>query len=72
MGVAERFLMEIERVATLLIQHPELGTPSGNGRRTFPLQIFPYSVVYRVDEGDLLILVVRHQQRKPGHGGSRR
>ncbi len=70
--VAERFLTEFERVANLLMRHPGFGTPASRGRRVFPLQVFPYSVVYRDLEGSIRILVVRHQHRKPSYGGGRR
>jgi plasmid stabilization system protein ParE len=44
--VARRFLNEFERVATLLVEYPDFGTPTTRGRRVFPLRLFPYSVVY--------------------------
>jgi len=70
--VAERFLEEFERVAKLLVEYPDLGTPTTRGRRTFPLKVFPYSVVYRNLESSIRILIVRHQHRKPSYAGSRR
>ena len=70
--VAERFLEEFERVAKLLVEYPDLGTPTTRGRRTFPLKVFPYSVVYRNLESSIRILIVRHQHRKPGYAGGRR
>jgi plasmid stabilization system protein ParE len=70
--VAVRFLEEFERIAKLLVEHPSLGTPTTRGRRTFPLKVFPYLVVYRNLETSIRILIVRHQHRKPGHTGSRR
>jgi toxin ParE1/3/4 len=70
--VARRFLDEFERVAALLVEFPGIGTPGAWGRRMFPLQVFPYSVVYRSVQEGLHIVVVRHQRRKPGYGGSRR
>lgn len=70
--VAVRFLEEFERVAKLLVEHPGLGTPTTRGRRTFPLKVFPYSVVYRNLESSIRVLIVRHQHRKPGYAGSRR
>lgn len=69
--VAERFLEEFERIAKLLVKHPGLGIPTTRGRRTFPLKIFPYSVIYRNLESSIRILIVRHQHRKPGAGGRR-
>lgn len=70
--VAERFLEEFEHATKLLLEHPDLGMLSTKGRRTFPLKIFPYSVVYRKLESNILILIVRHQHRKPSYAGSRR
>lgn len=70
--VAQRFLAEFERVAKLLVKHPGMGTPATQGRRVFPLRVFPYSVVYRSLESGIRIIVVRHQHRKPGFGGARR
>ncbi|WP_409050654.1 type II toxin-antitoxin system RelE/ParE family toxin [Variovorax guangxiensis] len=70
--VAQRFLSEFERVADLLVKHPGFGTPSASGRRAFPLRVFPYTLVYRQGDAGILILVVRHQHRKPSYGGARR
>ena len=69
--VAARFLEEFERVAELLLEHHDLGAPIARGRRVFPLRLFPYSVVYRNIETGILILVVRHQHRKPGYAERR-
>jgi plasmid stabilization system protein ParE len=69
--VAEHFLEEFERVAKLLVEYPRLGTPATKGRRTFPLKVFPYSVVYRDFGINIRILIVRHQHRKPGYTGGR-
>ena len=70
--VAERFLEEFERIAKLLVKHPGLGIPTTRGRRTFPLKIFPYSVIYRNLESSIRILILRHQHRKPDYAGGRR
>jgi len=71
-GVAHRLLNEFERVAKLLEQFPGIGTPTADGRQSFPLVDFPYSVIYREEEAGIRILVVRHQNRDPGYGESRR
>jgi plasmid stabilization system protein ParE len=70
--VAERFLDEFERVARLLVEYPDIGTPSTKGRRTYPLRVFPYSVVYRPMANGIRIIIVRHQRMKPGYGSARR
>lgn len=71
MAVAKRYLDEIERVFKLLVQHPGFGTPITKGRRSYPLKVFPYSVVYRPIDGEIRILIVRHQHRMPGFAARR-
>ena len=69
---AARFVAEFERVANLLVQVPGLGTPMSKGRRIQPFKIFRYSVVYRLVDASVRILVVRHRRRSPSFGGERR
>jgi toxin ParE1/3/4 len=69
---AAKFLAEFERVANLLVDHPGLGTPMSRGRKIHPLRVFKYSVVYRMAEGRVRILVVRHRRRQPGYGNDRK
>ena len=68
---AAKFLAEFERVANLLVEHPGLGTPMSRGRKIHPLKVFKYSVVYRMLEDRVRILVVRHRRRKPSYGNAR-
>jgi plasmid stabilization system protein ParE len=70
-GVAARFLSEFERVVALLEDFPEMGTPTNERRRSYPLTGFPYSVIYRHVEAGVRILVVRHQSRDPDFGEHR-
>lgn len=70
-ALAARFVAEFERVAGLLLLNPALGTPRSRGRRGFPTARFPFTVVYRdVPEG-ILVLVVKHDRRRPGYGAAR-
>jgi toxin ParE1/3/4 len=68
---ASKFLAEFERVANLLVEHPGLGTPMSRGRKVHPLKVFKYSVVYRLVENHVRILVVRHRRRRPSYGNAR-
>lgn len=68
---AERFLDEVERAIRHLVEYPDLGVPFARSRRMFPLNIFPYALVYRATESGIRILIVRHQHRKPGFGRER-
>ena len=69
--LSRRFLDEFERVAELLDEYPKFGTPTEDERRSYPLQVFPYSLIYRPVGGDVRILVVRHQNRDPEYGNER-
>ena len=70
-AVAARFVAEFKRVAQLLSEFPELGSPRSEGRRGFSMSIFPYTVVYRATSNGILILVVKHDARRPGYGSTR-
>jgi plasmid stabilization system protein ParE len=70
-GLARRFLDEFERVIKLLEEFPDIGKPTGEDRRSFPLMGFPYSVIYRHVNAEIRVLVVRHQNRDPEHGEQR-
>jgi plasmid stabilization system protein ParE len=70
--VIVRFLDEFDRVARLLAREPGLGTPVGNERASFPLNGFPYTVIYKPTGAGIRVLVVRHQHRDPEHGEARR
>lgn len=70
-AVAARFIDAFEQAAMLIGEHPSLGARTNASRRSFPLQGFPYSVIYRPLETGIRILVVRHQHRHPTHGNAR-
>ena len=70
--LAGRFVAEFKRVARLLLVNPSLGTPIADGRRAFPMQVFPYSLIYRPKSGDIRVLVVRHHRKHPTYGDSRK
>jgi toxin ParE1/3/4 len=69
--VAARFVAEFKRLAALLLEHPEIGSPRANGRRGFSMSVFPYTVVYRVNGDVVRILVLKHDSKRPGYGGRR-
>lgn len=70
-GVAGRFLKEFERVVKILEEFPDIGTPTNDERRAYPLSGFPYSIIYRSVDTGIRVLVVRHQSRDPAFGDDR-
>jgi plasmid stabilization system protein ParE len=70
-GVAGRFLTEFERVVNILEEFPDIGAPTKDERRIYPLSGFPYSIIYRSVDTVIRVLVVRHQSRDPTFGDDR-
>lgn len=69
--VAARFVAEFKRLASLLLEHPEIGSPRSNGRRGLSMSVFPYTVIYRANTDEIRILVIKHDSKRPGFGGKR-
>jgi len=70
-AVAARFILEFKAVSTLLLQHPEIGSPRAEGRRGLSMKVFPYTVIYRVTNYEIKVLVVKHDRKHPRYGASR-
>ena len=66
--VALRFLSEFERVAELLDANPGFGTTTAMDRRSFPLRVYPYSMIYKPVSDGIRILVLRHHRLAPAFG----
>jgi plasmid stabilization system protein ParE len=67
-GLGEQFYAEARRILSLIAEHPEIGTPIWSTGRRFLLDRFPYAIVYRVLEDEVVrILAVMHLRRRPGY-----
>jgi plasmid stabilization system protein ParE len=71
-ALAMSLLEDFERAATLLLQHPRLGSIWRHRRRRWPLTRFPYSLIYTVSGDEIRILAVAHHSRRPGYWRGRR
>ena len=69
--LAARFVAEFKRLASLLIEHPNIGSPRSKGRRGFAMSVFPYTVIYGANSDEITVLVVKHDSKRPGYGGAR-
>jgi hypothetical protein len=43
------------------------GAPSHNGTRSVLVKGFPFSVIYRASEAELLVVAVAPHRRRPGY-----
>jgi toxin ParE1/3/4 len=71
-SVAAHFDDSVRHAVMRLVQRPELGSPAPAGLRTWPLRRFPYTVVYRVEATEVVVIAVAHQRRAAGYWKGRR
>ncbi|NJO73103.1 MAG: type II toxin-antitoxin system RelE/ParE family toxin [Leptolyngbyaceae cyanobacterium RM1_406_9] len=65
-GLGLEYLADIESAINLLIRYPATGMVVRGSIRRLILPKFPYSLLYRIVDGDLIrILAVAHHKRKP-------
>jgi plasmid stabilization system protein ParE len=65
-GLGNDFILDVEDSLRLAQEFPSLGSPGPAGTRRIHLHRFPYSVVYRPEEGLLRVIAIEHQRRRPG------
>ena len=68
---ADVFEHALGAAVALAARNPELGTPGVGETRTLPLSRFPYTLHYVAGVGQLHVLAVAHQRRKPGYWAKR-
>ncbi|MBD2676990.1 MULTISPECIES: type II toxin-antitoxin system RelE/ParE family toxin [Nostoc] len=65
-GLGLDFLTEVENAVNLLMRYPAAGVVVQGFVRRLILPKFPYSLLYRVVDDDLIrILAIAHHKRKP-------
>jgi len=71
-GLGARFASEIEAATRIASEFPEMGAPYKHAtRRVFPRK-FPFSVVYRIQADEIVVLAVAPDARKPGYWRDRK
>jgi len=70
---AARFINEVRRVVTLLLEHPLAGERIDEVRRHCAVHGFPFYVNYRVDaDADCIrVIAISDQRRRPGYWRNR-
>ena len=70
-GLGIRFQAAVKKAAT----RPDSGVPSSNGirngTRRHLVKGFPFRVVYRASDSELLVIAVAHHGRQPGYWSGR-
>jgi plasmid stabilization system protein ParE len=66
-GIGVAFLGQVERTVERIHSFPRSGIPFGRSTRARPVANFPFWVVYRDENGAVIVLAVAHQRRMPGY-----
>jgi plasmid stabilization system protein ParE len=59
------FNRELRRAAALLCEHPAAGKPAGRTAREFVMDVYPYSVIYYIENDQVVIAALYHHSRDP-------
>lgn len=70
-GAGIKFQAAFATVVEQATRNPDGGTPGPKGTRSRIVKGFPFRVVYRASEVELLVIAVVHHRRKPGYWANR-
>ena len=65
--LGDRFLDAVALALLLAQRRPALGLPGKDGTRSRKVRRFPYRLVYLEQPGQLWIIAVAHQSRRPDY-----
>jgi len=70
-GVGDRFMLRVDEVLARICRDPEMFPILQRGARWAAVPRFPYGILYRVEDSDLVVLGVIHGRRGPREWKSR-
>ena len=65
-GLGAAFNAEVESAVARIVQYPLAWSPISKRCRSCQTRRFPYNVIFRVLESEILIVAIAHQRRRPG------
>jgi hypothetical protein len=71
-GLGDEFLDEVTGTLARIKQFPQAHPPTKLSCRKAKLSRFPFDVVYRASEAEIVIFAVAHQKRRPDYWIQRR
>jgi len=64
-GLGAEFIDELDQTVWRILDHPYAGSPGPRNTRSGQMERFPYSVIYRIDRNEVLIVALKHHSRDP-------
>ena len=65
-GLGERFMDEVESALDRVQTHSEIGAPAANFRKLV-LKKFPFSLIYALEQNEIVVVAVAHHRQRPGY-----
>jgi toxin ParE1/3/4 len=66
-GLGPDLISDVERIGELICEFPQIGRTLDRMHRSIPLQRFSFSLAYRISAGEIIIVAVAHNRRRPGY-----
>jgi len=70
-GLGIKFLQAVESAVNNAVFNPSVGAPSPKGSRSRRVKGFPFSVVFRASDTEIIVVAVMHHRRAPGYWADR-
>ena len=70
-GSAAKFESSVEAATQMALRHPHGGAPSYSETRAFRVKGFPFSLIYRSSEQEILVVAIAPHSKKPNYWASR-
>ena len=69
--LGSRFEQAVAQAVRSAVAHPERGAPRSKSTRRWLVKGFPFGIIYRAGESEVLIVAVAHQRKKPEYWAAR-
>lgn len=66
-GLGTRFEADLLRVRNRILDNPFQFAEEDDGFRYAVFDVFPYSLIYHVNENRILVVAAAHHKRRPGY-----
>jgi toxin ParE1/3/4 len=70
-GSAAKFQAAVEAATQMAMRHPHGGAPAYKETRAFRIKGFPFSLVYRASQYEVLVVAVAPHRKQPNYWASR-
>jgi toxin ParE1/3/4 len=66
-GLGLKFVHAVENAIKMALANPEGGLSCRKGNRRWPVKGFPFNVIYRASDIEVLVVAIVHHRRRPGY-----